>query len=181
MDIEQLTAAIEAILFVAGEAVEPSHIKAVLQVSDLEFDAAISELQEKLAEPGRGLFLRELGGKLQLTTRPECAQAIRDVLNPIQKQSLSQSVLETLAIIAYEQPVTRMRLEEVRGVKCDYAVQVLQARGLIRDMGRLEALGRPILYGTTEEFLRHFGLSTLDDLPPMEDFVREEDQSENTL
>ncbi len=174
MNIEQLSAALEAILFVAGEAVDPNLILNGLNISELELGAAIDHLREKLARADSGLTLKEYQGKLQFTTRPDQAAAIRDVLNPVQKQTLSQSVLETLAIVAYEQPVTRLRLEEVRGVKSDYAVQVLAQRGLIEEVGRLDALGRPILYGTTEEFLRHFGLSSLEELPPLEQFIEPE-------
>lgn len=184
MEIDQLAGAIEAILFVSGESVDPEMIKSALKINDMEMNAALHLLEERLMEPRSGLQLKEFKGKLQLTTNPAYATAIRDVLNPVQKQSLSQSALETLAIIAYEQPVTRARLEAVRGVKCDYATQVLVARGLIEEVGRLEALGRPILYGTTEEFLRHFGLRSLEELPPLqEDFAKqnvEEPQSENT-
>lgn len=95
------------------------------------------------------------------TTRPQ----IEKLLQPIQKQSLSQAALETLAVVAYKQPVTRLDIEAVRGVKCDYSVQSLMNKGLIEEVGRKETLGRPILYGTTDAFLSHFGLTSLEDLP----------------
>ena len=96
------------------------------------------------------------------------------MLQPVQKQSLSQAVMETLAVVAYRQPVTRAEVEQIRGVKCDYSLQSLMNKELIMEVGRKEALGRPILYGTTENFLSHFGLMTLEDLPPMPEVPREE-------
>ncbi|MEG0767321.1 MAG: SMC-Scp complex subunit ScpB, partial [Clostridia bacterium] len=100
--------------------------------------------------------------------RPDYALYVEKLLQPVQKQSLSQAVLETLAIVAYKQPVTRAEMELIRGVKCDYSVQALQNRGLIQEVGRKETLGRPILYGTTDAFLRHFGITSLEQLPKLD-------------
>lgn len=113
----------------------------------------------------RGICLKRFGSHVQLSTRADYAPYIEKLLQPIQKQSLSQSALETLAVIAYRQPVTRLDIETVRGVKCDYSVQSLVNKGLIEEVGRKETLGRPILYGTTDSFLSHFGLASLNDLP----------------
>ena len=108
------------------------------------------------------------GAHVQLATRPDYAPYVEKLLQPVQKQTLSQAVMETLAVIAYRQPVTKAEIEQVRGVKCDYSVQSLVAKGLIEEVGRKEALGRPILYGTTDAFLRHFCLSSLADLPQID-------------
>ena len=112
-----------------------------------------------------GICLKRFGSHIQLSTRPDYAPQIEKLLQPIQKQSLSQAALETLAVVAYKQPVTRLDIEAVRGVKCDYSVQSLMNKGLIEEVGRKETLGRPILYGTTDAFLSHFGLTSLEDLP----------------
>ena len=105
---------------------------------------------------------------MQLATRPDYAPYVEKLLQPVQKQSLSQAVMETLAVIAYKQPVTKAEIEQIRGVKCDYSVQSLVSKGLIEEVGRKETLGRPILYGTTDAFLRHFCLSSLSELPEID-------------
>ena len=105
---------------------------------------------------------------MQLATRPDYAPYVEKLLQPVQKQSLSQAVMETLAVIAYRQPVTKGEIEQIRGVKCDYSVQSLVSKGLVEEVGRKEALGRPILYGTTDAFLRHFCISSLADLPEID-------------
>lgn len=115
----------------------------------------------------RGVAVRRYGDHLRMETKAEYAPYISRMLQPIQKQSLTQTVLETLAVIAYKQPVTKGEIEEIRGVKCDYSVQSLMDKGLIRDVGRKETLGRPILYATTDKFLEHFGISDIRELPPM--------------
>ena len=111
---------------------------------------------------------------MQLATRAIYAADVVHLLQPVQKQSLTQAAMETLAVVAYKQPVTRAEVEQVRGVKCDYSLQSLMNKELIMEVGRKEALGRPILYGTTENFLAHFGLSSLEDLPPMPEVPQEE-------
>ena len=118
-----------------------------------------------------GLSIRRFGGKAQLATKADFAPYIERVLQPIQRRSLSQSALETLSIIAYKQPVTRMEIEAIRGVGSDYAIQSLVSKRMAREVGRKDTLGRPILYGTTEQFLSHFGLRDLKELPaiPMGD------------
>ena len=107
---------------------------------------------------------------MQLCTKPAFSQAVERALAPVRKQTLTQAALETLCVVAYRQPVTRMEIETLRGVQCDRAVATLVAYGLIQEVGRRDTIGRPILYGTTEEFLRHFGLSSLEQLPEVENF-----------
>ena len=121
---------------------------------------------------GDALSLEELGAALELSALETAALegAVERALAPVRKQTLTQAALETLCVVAYRQPVTRMEIETLRGVQCDRAVATLVAYGLIQEVGRRDTIGRPILYGTTEEFLRHFGLSSLEQLPEVENF-----------
>jgi segregation and condensation protein B len=167
MEIEKIAAAVEAILFVAGDPVERQDIERALEISDVELSAAVEKLEAELDFNLRGLKLIQFSDKLQLCSRPDYADYVERVLSPIQKQSLSGTLLETLSVIAYKQPITKQDVENVRGVRCDYSVAVLTKLRLIAEVGRKESLGRPILYGTTDEFLRHFGLSTIDELPKL--------------
>lgn len=161
----ELAKIIEAILFVSGEPVQLGAVARALEVTELEVSAAADELASDYDYNRRGICLKRFGSHIQLSTRPDYAPQIEKLLQPIQKQSLSQAALETLAVVAYKQPVTRLDIEAVRGVKCDYSVQSLMNKGLIEEVGRKETLGRPILYGTTDAFLSHFGLASLEDLP----------------
>lgn len=161
----ELAKIIEAILFVSGEPVQLGAVARALEVTELEVSAAADELASDYDYNRRGICLKRFGSHIQLSTRPDYAPQIEKLLQPIQRQSLSQAALETLAVVAYKQPVTRLDIEAVRGVKCDYSVQSLMNKGLIEEVGRKETLGRPILYGTTDAFLSHFGLTSLEDLP----------------
>ena len=161
----QLENILEAILFVAGEPVSVRELVRSLDAPEQAVLDAISALEARYDEQLRGLRLRRFGEHIQLATRADYAPYIERLLQPVQKQSLSQAALETLAIVAYRQPVTRLDIEAVRGVKCDYSLQSLTAKGLVEEQGRKETIGRPILYGTTDKFLEHFGLRTLQDLP----------------
>lgn len=165
MDTNELSHIIEAILFVTGEPVDISEMCKALEVSQDDILNAIDKLDSDCSFHRRGICLKRFGTHIQLSTRADYAPYVEKLLQPVQKQSLSQAALETLAVIAYKQPVTKLEIEAVRGVKCDYSVQSLLNKGLIEQVGRKEVLGRPILYGTTDQFLSHFGLSSLDDLP----------------
>jgi segregation and condensation protein B len=159
--------AIEAILFVAGEAVTLPDLAQALELSEMETVRAAELLQTEYDSQARGLTVKRYGDHLRLETRAEYAPYVERMLQPAQRQSLTQAALETLAIIAYRQPATRGMVEEVRGVKCDYSVQSLVQKGLIKEVGRRETLGRPILYATTDKFLEHFGISDVRELPPL--------------
>ena len=161
----ELSKILEAILFVSGEPLQIAALATALEVTELEVSAAADELASDYDYNRRGICLKRFGSHIQLSTRADYAPQIEKLLQPIQKQSLSQAALETLAVVAYKQPVTKLDIEAVRGVKCDYSVQSLVNKGLIQEVGRKETLGRPILYGTTDAFLSHFGLSSLEDLP----------------
>ena len=164
---EHLKDRIEAMLFVAGEAVMKKDLAQALDISPKTLEKALTELRDAYDFHQRGLMLRLFGDHVQLTSRPLYARDVVRLLQPVQKQSLSQTIMETLAVVAYRQPVTKAEIEQIRGVKCDYSVQLLCSRGLICEVGRKEALGRPILYGTTDAFLSHFGISSLAELPEL--------------
>lgn len=165
MEIKELCGVLEAILYVAGEPVNAEALAHALNLTRAELEPAIDELRESCLLDKRGIRLNRHGGDIQLSINPEYAKYVEMFLQPVKKQTLSQAVLETLSIIAYRQPITKSDIEAVRGVKCDYSVQLLLTRGLIQECGRKETLGRPILYATTDKFLRHFGLEDLNDLP----------------
>ena len=164
--MEKLTNIIESILFVSGNAVAISDISERLGCSDKEILFAAKELQKKYSDPC-GVNLLIFNKKLQFASNPKYAENVAIVLNPIRERELSKSMLETVAIIAYKQPVTRLDLEEIRG-NSEYAVQVLIKLGIIEIVGRKDAVGRPALFGTTDEFLKKFEISSLDELPDYE-------------
>lgn len=166
MDIDELHGVIESILYVCGEPVPIKDVSHALDMTTDEFETALESLKEKYISQKRGLRLNRYDDSIQLSIAPEYAVYVERLLQPVQKQSLSQAAMETLSIIAYRQPVTKSEIEAVRGVKCDYSVQSLLNKGLIQELGRRETLGRPILYGTTIAFLQHFGISSIDELPP---------------
>lgn len=158
---------LEAILFVAGDPVSVEDVSAALDLSELETIQAAETLQREYDVNNRGIVLKRYGNHLKLETRAEYAPYVERMLQPVQRQTLSQAALETLAVIAYRQPTTRGEVEQVRGVKCDYSIQSLISKGLIIEVGRKEALGRPILYATTDRFLEHFGITDIRELPPL--------------
>ncbi|NLB91346.1 MAG: SMC-Scp complex subunit ScpB [Clostridiales bacterium] len=164
---EQLANILEAILFVAGEPVHIDDIQKTLGFSEIEIISAIDTLASNYDFNRRGLCVKRFGNHIQLSTRKEYASYVEQMLQPVQRQSLSQAAMETLALVAYRQPVTKGEIELVRGVKCDYSIQSLVKKNLIEEVGRKETLGRPILYGTTDQFLNHFGLENLLQLPPL--------------
>jgi segregation and condensation protein B len=170
--------AIEAILFVAGDAETVPELARALDLSELETLTAVEALQREYESAARGIALRRYGDHLRLETRAEYGPYVERMLQPVQKQSLSQAALETLAVIAYRQPATKGDVELVRGVKCDYSVQSLMRKGLIQEVGRKEALGRPILYATTDKFLEHFGITDIRELPPLPEPEEEEEEEE---
>ena len=158
---------IEAILFVAGDAVEIRDLARALGLEEKAVQKQLTELESEYDYQQRGFTLKRFGSKVQLATRSLYAEDVVRLLQPVQKQSLSQAAMETLAVVAYRQPVTRAEVEQIRGVKCDYSLQSLTSRGLIQEVGRKETIGRPILFGTTDEFLSRFGIESLEDLPPL--------------
>ena len=158
---------IEAILFVAGEPVSVRDLAKVLQIGEKELSQVLKEIKDEYDYENRGFLLKRFGSHVQLATRPLYSEDVVRLLQPVQQQSLSQAAMETLAVVAYKQPATRAEVEQVRGVKCDYSLQSLILKGLIEEAGRKDTIGRPILYRTTDQFLSHFGIQSLDELPPM--------------
>ena len=174
MDAQTTRGIVEAILYVAGEPVPLEDLAHALDMTRSEMEEVLSDLRDTCELEKRGLRLNRYGDGVQLSIRAEYAPYVERLLQPVQQQSLSQAAMETLSVIAYRQPVTKADIEKVRGVKCDYSVQSLLNKGLIQEQGRRETLGRPILYGTTDAFLRHFGIENLDQLPPQEEGPLEE-------
>ena len=163
--MENLAAIVEAILFVAGDPVRVEDLAHAMDLTVSEMNEALSALADHLTLENRGIQLNRSGETVFLSIRPAFAPQVEAFLQPLQKRPLSQAVLETLSIIAYRQPCTRGDIESIRGVKCDYSVQSLLNKGFIEECGVRETLGRPTLYKTTDAFLKHFGMETLDDLP----------------
>jgi segregation and condensation protein B len=159
-------AILEAILLASPEPLSVKRIAEVIGLDEKDARILVDDLKKEYSEPGRGLLLQEMAGGYVLTTRPEYGEYVEKLLAPKGK-GLSHAALETLAIIAYRQPITKAEIEGVRGVKVDRSVETLLERGLIRDAGRKEGPGRPILYGTTKDFLTYFGLKDLNELPPL--------------
>ena len=169
---------IEAILFVAGEAVGIRDLAKALRIEEKELKEALKTIGSEYDYEQRGFMLKRFGDKVQLATRPLYSEDVLRLLQPVQQQSLSQTAMETLAVVAYKQPVTRAEVEPIRGVKCDYSLQSLMMKGLIQEAGRKDTLGRPSLYATTDTFLSHFGIQGLEDLPPLPE--TESESSEET-
>ena len=168
-NLEKLTNIIESILFVSGTQVAISDIAEKLEVDEKDIQKAVKILQEKYSEDS-GIHLLCFNKKLQFCSNPKYADEVSSVLNPIKERELSKSMLEVAAIIAYKQPVTRIDLEEIRG-NSEYAVQKLLELGVIEPVGRKDAVGKPVLFGTTDKFLKRFQISSLDELPDYEELI----------
>lgn len=163
--MENLGVIVEAILFVAGDPVRVEDLAHAMNLTQSEMMEALEALGDQLTLENRGIQLNRSGETVFLSIRPALAPQVEAFLQPLQKRPLSQAVLETLSIIAYRQPCTRGDIEAIRGVKCDYSVQSLLDKNFIEPCGQRETLGRPTLYRTTDAFLKHFGMETLNDLP----------------
>ncbi len=168
MEHEQYKAALEAILFLKEEPVRADKLAAVLEISPEEVRTLLKELQQELVSQRRGLRIFEIAGGYRMGSAPELASFLEKAFGEEESGTLSPAALETLAIIAYKQPLTRVEIEAVRGVRCEHILDNLLKRKLIRISGRKEGPGRPLIYKTTPDFLQYFGLKGLDDLPPLE-------------
>lgn len=179
-NLTTLMSKIESLLFVIGEDGLTLHQLAQLIDSEpTELQEALSELKARYDhDEARGIMLKELAGTYQLISKPANAEVIEKLVENPPAQSLSQAALEVLAIVAYKQPITRVEIEDLRGVKCERPLHTLNQKLLIQEVGRVEGTGRAILYGTTTEFLNYFGLNRIEDLPPLEveEFDIEEEQ-----
>ncbi len=185
--LKKLEAIIEAILFTMGNSVELSRIAAAIEHDEETTKRLLHTMMDRYQEEDRGIQIIELDNSFQMCTKKEMYEYLIRVANTPKKQVLTDVLLETLSIIAYKQPVTKMEIEKIRGVKSDHAVNKLVEYNLVCEAGRLDAPGRPILFATTEEFLRCFGVSSLEELPlikqdRLEEFKQEaEEEAQITL
>lgn len=175
---DQIQGAIEAMLFVTDEPVSTLTFAEMLQVNVAEVDTCLHELQKKLESENRGIQLREVAGGWRLYTHPAFHDLIEKYVISWDTRRLSQAMLETLAVVAYSQPVTRSGIASVRGVNSDSSINSLVEKGLLREAGVADTPGNPILYATSRLFLEKFGLRSVDDLPPLADFAPDEDAKE---
>ncbi len=178
MKVEEYEAAAEAILFTMGEAVELSKIASALELSERETGLVIQNLSDRYKKENSGLQIIELDRSYQMCTKVSQYEYLIRIAKQPKKHMLTDVLLETLSIVAYKQPVTRVEIEKIRGVSCGHAVNRLVEYNLIKEVGRLDAPGRPILFGTTEEFLRCFGARSVEDLPVPDPEQVEEFKSE---
>ena len=174
MDLDRIEAAIEAVLFAMGDSVEAEKLAAAIEHDVDTTVKIVHNMMDKYEAANRGIRIIELENSFQLCTKTEYYEQLIKVASQPRKYVLTDVLLETLSIIAYKQPITKLEIEKIRGVSCDHAVNKLVEYGLAKELGRLDAPGRPILFGTTEEFLRSFGVQALDELPAV-DPVRLED------
>lgn len=168
--MENLTNIIEAIVFASGEAVPVKFIIEKLDCSLKEVNASISELKEKYSEES-GIHLLTFNGKLQFATNPKYKNPVSDVITPIKEKEFTKTILECAALIAYKQPITKPELEEIRQVSCDYAIHTLLELEMIVPCGRKDAVGKPILYATTDNFLKRFKLNSIEELPDYDELM----------
>ncbi len=165
MKYEDIAKVIEGVLFVAGDGVEIDEFKRKFDINDKEFNKSLDLLKAKYNE-NSGINIITYKSKVQFCSNPQIVEDISDILNPIRERTLTKAALETVAIIAYKQPITRLEIENIRNVKnADYAIDLLISNNLIEVVGRKDAVGKPLLYGTTETFLKRFGLKDIESLP----------------
>lgn len=178
MENKNYEAIIEAILFTMGEAVELDRIAEAIELDKKETKAILARMMEHYEDPSIGVRLIELDGSYQMCTKAELYEYLIRIAKQPQKRVLTDVLLETLSIIAYKQPVTKSEIEKIRGVSCDHAVNKLVEYNLVCELGRLDAPGRPLLFGTTEDFLRSFGVKSIDELPVLNPVKLEEFKQE---
>ncbi|MFA1736874.1 SMC-Scp complex subunit ScpB [Lysinibacillus fusiformis] len=178
-----LQSRIEALLFVVGDdGLTIKQLSQLLGEQDEVIIQAMDALRKVYDEDlARGITVKEMAGVFQLITKSDLADTIQRLVENPTAQSLSQASLEVLAIVAYKQPITRVAIEDLRGVKCERPIQTLVSRGLIKEIGRSEGTGRAILYGTTKEFLHYFGLNSVEEMPPLPDEELSENEQETDL
>lgn len=167
MENKNYEAIIEAILFTMGESVELEKIADAIELDKKETKAIIERMMEHYTDDSIGLQIIELDGAYQMCTKSEMYEYLIRIAKQPKRHALTEVLLETLSIIAYKQPITKVEIEKIRGVSCDHAVSKLMEYNLVCELGRLDAPGRPLLFGTTEEFLRSFGVQSIDELPSL--------------
>lgn len=170
MDNEEIKSILEAILFVWSEPISVKELSKVLDIDIKHISNLLKEMMSEFNYSKRGIQIIKINDYYQLSTRPEHHSYLQKLVEPRYNKGLTQAALETLAIIAYNQPITKIEIEEIRGVKCDKAIGTLQEKELVEEKGRLERIGRPIIYGTTLNFLKYFGLKSIEELPDISEF-----------
>ena len=164
-----IKSAFESMLFVWGDLLSAKEASEVFGISEKEAIECFEELALEYRQEGRGIRIRRVGKSFQFITLGDNEEFVRKLCTPVKVKKLSRAALEVLAIIAYKQPVTKGEIDAIRGIKCDRVIEGLSKKGLVKALGRSEAVGRPVLYGTTEGFLKNFGFSSLKELPDIED------------
>lgn len=168
MEFDSVSSAIESILFAVGEPVCVDKLANVLEINIDAVKLVLDKMKEGYASKKRGIILREINGSYQLSTKPENYNYVKRMFEPKKQQDLSKAAYETLAIIAYNGPTTKAKVDSIRGVSSDKSLQTLLEKNLVYEAGRMEVTGRPILYQVTEEFFKSFGISSVNDLPILE-------------
>ena len=184
LDRKSIKSAFESMLYVWGQPLSAKDAADVVDISKKDAIELFDELADEYDKEGRGIMIRRINESFQFVTRPETADIVKRLCTPVKVRRLSQAALEVLAIIAYRQPVTKGEIDSIRGVKCDRVIEGLQNKDLICEKGRSDAVGRPILYATTDTFLKNFGFASLDELPEIEDLegvldVEEDEDSDS--
>ncbi len=170
MEIKEINAALECLLFISGDPISLKDLSSLFGVDKTTLRKIINNLMDEYEESTRGLKIIEIEGSYQFSTKPEYFEYIEKLLKPKARTGLSHASLETLSIVAYKQPITKANLDSMRGVKSDACISRLLDKDLIKELGRLDAPGKPILYGTSDNFLRLFGLKSLTELPDISNF-----------
>lgn len=170
MNEDEIKSILEGILFIWSEPISAKELSKALSIEIKYIRDTLDKMIDEFNYNKRGIQIIKMNDHYQLATRPEHYQYIQKLVEPKQNKRLTQAALETLAIIAYKQPITKIEIEEIRGVKCDKAISTLLEKNLIEEQGRLEKIGRPIVYGTTLDFLKTFGLSSTEELPEISNF-----------
>lgn len=177
--MENLENVIESIVFVAGEPVMVSDLCLKFDVKQKDIEKAVNNLKKKYDEKS-GIQILYFNNKIQFASNPKYVDSVTAILNPIRQRNLTKATLETIAIVAYKQPVTRLEIEEIRGVNSDYAINILLEHKLIEIVGRKDTVGKPSLFGTTDEFLKRFDISSVSDLPKYEDLMAQIEKIKET-
>ena len=181
MNVNEMQAAAEAMLFACGEPLEIDRIAQILEIDTENAESLVLNIAAKYDDTNSGIMVVKMDKKYQICTRKEYAEQVRDILDLKRNAPLSQAAFEVLAVVAYNQPITKAYIEQVRGVDCSGVISTLCQKGLIEEVGRLELPGRPLIYGTTAEFLKCFCISSLDDLPDIPELnekTKEEQEAE---
>ncbi|MGN0319206.1 MAG: SMC-Scp complex subunit ScpB [Lachnospira sp.] len=181
MSIENMEAVIEAVLFSVGESVDAEKLALAIEQDKETTIKIVHNMMDKYEQENRGIRIIELEGAFQLSTKQEYYDSLIKVCSQPRKYSLTDAALETLSIIAYKQPITKLEIEKIRGVNSDHSVSKLLELNLVREVGRLDAPGRPILFGTTEDFLRSFGVQSIEELPVISEDMVEQYKEEAEL